>query len=282
MAAISTIDFKGYFDDSQTSGQVWAIGGYVGEHSDWDDFEATWAMALANHQVPYFHMREFQDPNGVYRKWYPAKDHEAELADFFSGLGKVIYRSFLQPFSCLVRLKDLERFNRGHGLNLQPYSLAAYGCMLLVGKEFTNRPVELVFDHVEKVESKLALARDYADSDSYYGPDGVFGSIITTGLPKKLTFKEVPAIQAADFWVWEWRKSHLRLDEWWSREDRPQDWGETQWQHMSEWVEQRYGSWESATRKSAQALLQRSNLRTMIWHYQELCDAHTARGGVWA
>ena len=65
-------------------------------------------------------------------------------------------------------------FNTEHGLALQPYSLAAYGCMLIIGKEHVGHLVELIFDHVEKVELKLAIAREYADADHYYGPDGVF------------------------------------------------------------------------------------------------------------
>lgn len=49
-------------------------------------------------------------------------------------------------------------------------------------------------DHVEKVQSKLAQAQEYADSDRLYGvggehapPDGVFSKIVTAGLPKDIT-----------------------------------------------------------------------------------------------
>jgi hypothetical protein len=98
---------KGYFDDSQTTGQVLALGGYMGNLFSWEDFDHMWRMVLATHDVPYFHMREMQDPNGVYAKWYPAKKHEAKLEAFFSDLAKVIYHGGLYPFCCLVRLKDL-------------------------------------------------------------------------------------------------------------------------------------------------------------------------------
>jgi hypothetical protein len=62
---------KGYFDDTQTSGKVWGIGGYVGGHLHWDHFDAMWPMILSTHEVPYFHMREMADPNGVFSKWHP-------------------------------------------------------------------------------------------------------------------------------------------------------------------------------------------------------------------
>jgi len=283
MAVTTLLPVKGYFDDSQTKGQLWVLAGYVGGPLHWEEFDATWPMALANHDVPYFHMREMQDPNGVYGKWYHAGEHKRELANFFEDLTKVIGRSGLVPFSSLVRLKDLERFNSETDLSLQPYSLAAYGCMLLAGQWYGNVPAELVFDHVEKVESKLARAREYADSDIYYGPDGIFDKVVITGLPKHLTFREIPALQAADFWVWEYRKNHLKLDEWWSLDDRPEDL-DAQWEHMLQWVNEKHGSFEAATRRSLQELIRRSSNQTpgIIWSYRQLCEAHKARGGVWA
>lgn len=59
---------KGWFDDTRTNGRYWSVGGYVGGALHWAEFEETWPMALANHEVPYFHMREMADPNGVYAK----------------------------------------------------------------------------------------------------------------------------------------------------------------------------------------------------------------------
>jgi hypothetical protein len=149
-------------------------------------------------------------------------------------------------------------------------------------KTTTGKPVEVVFDHIEKVKSKLAKAQEYADSDSYYGPDGVFSKIATVGLPEEITFREIPALQAADFWAWEYRKNHLRLSEWWSLDERPKIWGDERWDHMDKWFKEKHGSWEAGTRKSLQALLTRSDFRCMVWSYQELSDAHKARGGVWA
>ncbi len=282
MAVISEVLAKGYFDDSQTTGEFWGIGGYVGSALHWEAFDTYWPMALANHTVPYFHMREMGDPKGAFAKWHPPQEHEAERSAFFSDLTTVINQSGLTGFNCLVRMKDLTRLNKEYGLDLQPYPLAAYGCMLLVGKDYIGKPTQLIFDHVEKVESKLATARAYADSNKYYGPDGVFDNVAVMGLPKNQTSKQVPALQAADFWAWEYRKSHSKLDEWWCLENRPQEWGDEQWEHMEKWFIGKYGSWEDGTRKSLQALLTRSNFRCMIWSYQELSDAHRARGGAWA
>lgn len=194
----------------------------------------------------------------------------------------MIGRSGLTGFNCLVRLQDLARFNAENRLDLQAYALAAYGCMLLVGEDYLGRPTELVFDHVEKVHSKLALAKAYAESDKLYGPEGRFASIVVEGLPTIYTFREVPALQAADFWAWEYRKNHSRLEGWWSLPDRPQEWGDEQWEHMSKWVTDNFGTFEDATRKSLQELLKRTQIRPMIWDYTQLCHANRARDGIWA
>ena len=289
MAVMGDFLAKGYFDDSQTSGKVWVVGGYMGSALQWEHFEEHWPIALAKHDVPYFHKREMANPKGVYAKWHPPQEHREELASFFADLASVISESYLNGFCCAVRMQDLERFNTEKGLKLQAYSLAAYGCMVLIGRNYLGKPAEMIFDHVEKVQSKLAQAQEYADTDRLYGaggehapPDGVFGKLVTTGLPKDITSREIPALQAADFWVWEYRKSHLKLDDWWSLSDRPQEWGDEQWEHMDKWMTENHGGWDIATRKSLQALLTQQNFECMIWGYQELIDAHNSRGGVWS
>jgi hypothetical protein len=268
---------KGYFDDSQTTDRIWSIAGYVGDDPHWAEYEAMWPLVLATHDVPYFHRKEMSKPNGQFKKWYPAQEHETELAAFQGDLAKVIGRSGLKAFGSIVRIKDLNRFNAESGLRLDPYSLAAYGCMLIVGKDYLGHSVELIFDHVEKVDSKLAKARDYADADHYWSQDGVFEKVIIVGLPKKVTFKEVTAIQAADFWAWEWRKHQLKMDEWHEIEGKPSDFDQ-RWAHMQGWFRTK----PVIMRESARALLESSSFNGIIWDYQQMCDAHQARDGVWA
>jgi hypothetical protein len=269
---------KGYFDDSRTEGEIWAIAGFIGDEHQWSSFEDMWPLALATHGVPWFHRREMSKPTGVFAKWYPANEHEPELAAFQSDLAKVIGQSGIRAFGSLTRIKDLKRFNAEHRLRLDPYALAAYGCMLIAGKRHLGQPVELIFDHLEKVHDKLARARTYADSDNYYGPDGVFKKVMTNGLAEEVTFKEVTPIQAADFWVWEWRKHQLKLGGWHDLHGKPKDWN-ARWLQMQQYFVES----ELTLRKSAQALLERAEFTAaIIWDYENLCNAHDARGGVWS
>lgn len=65
-------EIKGWLDDSRRD-QYWVVGGYVGGWHRWEEFETYWPMALANHEVPYFHMREMNDLKGPFGKWHPRR-----------------------------------------------------------------------------------------------------------------------------------------------------------------------------------------------------------------
>jgi hypothetical protein len=273
MAAIT-----GYFDDSRTDGLLLTLAGYVGGERHWEVFQEQWSAVLDRFEVPYFHMKEFGDPDGPYKKWLPAKDHQKEIASFFAALARAIGRSQLKGFGSVVRLKDLERFNREHNLELEAYPLAAYGNMLWLGKQNPQTVISAVFDRIEQISSKLERAEIYAKSDNYY--PGVCDLIQPIPLNKSLTFRNVRPLQAADFSAWEIRKHHVNQNEWWESEDRPTDPNEALI-HLMEWSEKRFGV-QLPARKSLDALLESAALDGVVWDYKVLCEAHKARRGVWA
>ncbi len=222
-----------------------------------------------------------RNPKGVFGKWHPHSEHRSELADFFGGLATVIRQSCLVGICSVVRVDDLERFNAEHGTDLEPYPLAAYGCMLLTARDnLTGMPIELVFDHVEKVDSRLAKARTYAAADKVYEP-GICDATTVTSLPKTITWRDVPALQAADFFAWEYRKNHENVSEWFEFMEKPEDWDD-RWAHFEQWSLQKFGSKIPTTRKSATALIDGNEFYGIIWDYKNLCDAHRTRGGAWS
>ena len=270
--------FKGWLDDSRR-GQIWTVGGYLGADHRWEHFNTFWPMALANHEVPYFHMREMAKPRGVFAKWLPPSDHQDELADFFSGLAKVVSDSCLVGVLSLVRIDDLERFNAEYGAALEPYPLAAYGCMLMAARDNPGMSTELIFDHCEGIGSKLATARTYAVSDTYN--DGDFANIVVSPLVESLTCKDVPALQAADFFVWEYGKNHTNVSPWFEIADKPTDW-DAQWAHFEGWfAQQKLAENVRVLRKSAAALLDGNEFYPLIWDYRKIREAHEHRKGVW-
>jgi hypothetical protein len=270
---------KGYLDDSKSDGQAWAVGGYVGGDHHWKAFDENWPVQLAVHGVPYFHMKEMHIPDGVYAKWNPPKDHQPEWIRFLGDMGGVIEHCRLLGIASIVRLEDLDRFNRQTGLALEPYPLTLYGCMILLAKEYPGEPIQITVDRLEKASAKVAVAQKYADSDSVYAGD--FDRTVVSPLPKELTFREVPAIQAADYIAWEYRKNHRNINDWFLLGDKPRDFDE-RWDAFNDWYMLKYGDQRSTLRKSAEPLLRNNRFTSLVWDYDQICDASRLRGGVWA
>jgi hypothetical protein len=275
---------KGYFDDSRTDPKVatpnWVVGGYLGDDHHWDCFNSMWPMAMANHGVDYYHGKEIQSPKGHYQKWHPLHEHKDEINGFMDDLTKVIGQSGLRGFASIVRLPDLAKFNRESGLRLEPYPLAVLGCMIAISTEYAFEHLEMWFDHVEQVHSKLVTARSYADSDSYYRDEN-FGRMLLNGLTDCYGFKNVIELQAADFIAGDFRKQHLSIDEWWKIEDKPRD-TEAREKHFDEWTLQKYGTPTPRPRKSLEAVVERTPHALFVWDYDHLREAHQLRSGAWA
>jgi hypothetical protein len=270
---------RGWLDDSRR-GKMWSVGGYIGSEYQWEFFEEEWPKALKLADVPYFHMKETGKPNGIFAKWHPPQEHKDEWASFYANLAQIISDSHIFGILSVVRGGDLDRFNAEKNLDLEPYPLAAYGCMLLAARQHIPRmPIQLVFDRVEKVRSKLATARIYADSDAYWPGECDF--ITVSSLVKGVTLENLPPMQAADFAAWEFRKHQERIDEWYeSGGDEVPDANEA-WEKLEQWILEKYGSHEAITRKSAYALIESQRFANLVWDYRVLNEVHELRGGVW-
>jgi hypothetical protein len=271
---------KGYADDSRPNDRIWAVGGYAGHELQWERFEEDWPRMLNRHGVPYFHMREMADPKGVYAKWHPFEKHQDEVVAFFTDLTQIIIDCWLRPYFSITRVNDLKRFNAEYGLDLDPYSLAAYGCMLGIAKDHLNGvTAQITFDHVEKVASKLARASEYAEADMHYSR--VHEMVLPVPLPSNLTFKDVIPLQAADFLIWEIQKNHLRLEEWFLIPDKPTDPDERD-AHMDQWALEKFGNVRPPARKSLEAVVDGgAPPGGIIWDYDNILSAHRLRGGRW-
>jgi len=274
---------KGYLDDSRKGDRVWAVGGFIANDFQWQEFEDKWPEIMAKHGVPYFHMREMADPNGVYKKWHPFKEHYDEVAAFFSDMIQLVAHCWLRPIFSVTRIADLERFNSGSGLNLEAYPLAAYGCMLGAAKQY-DAPgqvpiVELIYDHVEKVSSKLLTAARYAEADNYH--PHISKMVMPIPLNENITFRELLPLQAADLLIWEVQKNHLNVEEWFLLPDKPHE-AEQRTLHMDQWSLEKYGTIRPPARKSLQSLADNcAPAIGIFWDHDNLGDAHQLRGGQW-
>jgi hypothetical protein len=266
----------GNFDDSLSEGEVWTVSGYVGYANQWTFFEELWKAALAQHGVPYFHMKEMNDPNGPFAKWLPHKEHQEEVIAFFKDLVEVIRKTGLRMISSGVWLPALSRFNEEKKLALEAYPLAAYACMGQVVQQYGELDSALTFDRVDKVDDKLQKARDYATSD----PRGGFFNHLTIAALKDVTARDVPAQQAADLLAWEVRKALLAMKEWQSEPDKPQSDRKEQWKHYVEWSKKTTGH-EPVLRKSLQNLIVGKPSHNVVWDWNQLDHVNNARKTIW-
>jgi len=122
---------KGYFDESgkeddpQFADNAICVGGWITTFNSWHRIETAWRTVLDRPEfgVPYLHMREFahSKPGSPFETW---KDDEAKRAAFLSALTQVIRQSDLVGVGAIVRVPDLQWFNRDYGLDLKAYTLA--------------------------------------------------------------------------------------------------------------------------------------------------------------
>ena len=275
-----------YMDDSKGEGAdaYLTLAGYLAPPATWDAFPPRWQAALDQADVPYLHIKEFGSPNGVYAKWY-ADNGEADKIAFFRSLIAVIEESKLSPIGETMRLGDIARFNRDFGLNLDPYSLALYLGLIELSLMYPMAEVEIVLDRIPDAHSKIALARQYIRSDQYYKSAGkIIDRWKIAPLDKKLSFRNVLPLQAADFLAWEARKSATRRDEWFVTEKprlRPEEWLGS----LLFWEVRKMGSIvfprDMNERRSFIELKKNLPIEGQVWDYQALCGVHKARGGHW-
>ncbi|MBC9876376.1 DUF3800 domain-containing protein [Bradyrhizobium sp. INPA01-394B] len=268
------------FDDSRSGDDVWVVAGYAGYANQWDYFEELWDVALKKHDVPYFHMREMADETGPFAKWLPAKDHQKEVIAFYTDLAQATRKSHLRMVASGVWMPDLEKFNAMHGLSLEAYPLAAYACLVQISQEYHDAPATAVFDRVEKVDDKLSKARVYAKSDPRFYPAGPCDSVASRPIPKGITFRNVPALQAADFICWEVRKALFGMKDWQLLPDKPQGDRALQWQHYLEHKRNVTGKSE-VIRRSLGALIRDMPVHSVVWDWDQLDSMHASRRGVW-
>jgi hypothetical protein len=266
---------SGNFDDSQSSGDVWTVAGYVGYSNQWDYFDHLWSAALVRHGVPYFHMKEMMQANGVFAKWLPPENHVEEVASFFKDLVAAITKSGLYMVASTVWLMDLERFNRETNAGLEPYPLAAHTCLALIAEKYGELPVMAIFDRIEKVNSKLAVARSYLDGT--FPVPGLCDHIAATGSPAPA--HDVPALQAADLIAWEVRKAHFGMKEWQSGNAGNHADRQEQWRDYVRHTREMTGE-DPRIRKSLDALISEP-IKSITWDYLQLQDMHKVRRGIW-
>lgn len=194
------VALKAYLDDSRNGPWV-TIGGCLGFLDSWERFERLWKLHLDAFEVPWLHMKKFNNPDPLAKPFGHLQGANKARGIEFIVASKDIIADHPHSFpACSVRLEDLDAFNKKYGLKLDPYSLAIYGCLIRMRRLHTD-PIQVVLDRFDKAPSRMAAALEYAATDR--GENLRAREFITTHLNDDETFRNVYPMQAADFVAYE-------------------------------------------------------------------------------
>jgi hypothetical protein len=261
------VDDSGNADDPQHS--ACSIAGFVGTADQWTEFERRWSILLDGFGLPYLHMREFAHHLPPF-----ARLTCDERKDVLHSLIQTIKDCELSGYGAVIRLPDLNRFNRERSRNLEALPLALYACMNDIYVADPCREVDMALDRFDKPDSVIAKAKEYAAT---HWSDDVSQNITGRPLKNPDSFRNVRPLQAADFIAYEIKKNIESRREWLdeSMDDDPETWQESERQ----WLTSR-GFTYPRLRKSLAGLLD-VPVSAPVWDYRVMCQLDDRRGGKW-
>ncbi len=197
---------KAYFDDSgdaDAPGETHlTVGGYVSDETGWAYFEPAWQSIMNDAGVPYLHMKEFGDPKSKIYGHLKASPKAEER--FMASVINLIKGSAKGSLATTVILDEFRDFNANHGLSLDPYAFAIYGCLFQLRSFYPDDPIAIIIDNFDNSKSRIEKALNYARSDSLSGLKPDLFNI--SSLQRTESWRNILPLQAADLIAWEVRK----------------------------------------------------------------------------
>lgn len=190
-----------YFDESYAAKGYMVICGWIASVEEWERFEIDWKLFLASYKVPYFHMKEFAQSVGPYKKW---KDAPYFRARFIHEAHGIIQQHVRHGFACSVDDENWQGTNHIYNLSENfpsPYAVAGRASIDWAEKvaEKSQQQVECIFDDGGPDKSGLLLAADVAPK----AVSPIFKPSRDVPDRKLGTRRGMVQIQAADFLAYE-------------------------------------------------------------------------------
>lgn len=185
------------------------VCGWVSTVALWEQFEIDWKLFLTSYKVPYFHMKEFSQSTGPFKKW---KDLSG-IRDRFMAEGIDIIKSRTQYWLvCFVHHKIFDLINAKYRLVESipsPYALAGRTCVAQVDawSRKESKTVEYIFEDGGPDKAGLLKAMNVPVKF----PDPIFkpSRDITD---RKIGLRNgIVQLQAADLLAYELRKHRLEF-----------------------------------------------------------------------
>lgn len=126
------------------------VAGFVASVSDWLDFDAAWYARLGEDGLPYFHMQEFAQSDGIFSEGW--KGDESRRRSLLGDLYKIIHSHVYRKFGSAVLNPELNRTLSAKAqqeFNLSAYGLAGRGVVENVMQWIASegiQPAEFVFE----------------------------------------------------------------------------------------------------------------------------------------
>jgi hypothetical protein len=235
---------RAYFDNSgnqEDPQHKWlTLGGYLANETQWERFEAQWKQNLVDFELPYLHMKLFAHHLPPFERF---KTDEQGRRKFLGNCIEAIGGMHPKSICHAIRLEDVSRFNSDFGRSLDAFSVCLYVSYIDIREAYgaSNR-IELVIDKIEKPNLRIHKANEYARTDSFYTEryGDVSSTIDARPLKDPDSFINVLPMQAADFLVWELRKSNVNIDDWYAQ--RKQGLPSSEWLNdLARWNLEKYG-----------------------------------------
>ena len=181
------------------------LAGWIASNEDWERFESDWRLFLASYKVPYFHMKEFSQSTGPFKKWRGAElvrrrcIHEACEIIASRTIAWMVAFADHRLLSFIT-----SRFNVPNCL-MNPYAMAGRACVAQVEvlrSSFPKNDIRYVFEHGGPGSGDLTTALSLPKSLPI--PSFAPSRAISDG--KGGTLPPMVQLQAADLLAYELRK----------------------------------------------------------------------------
>jgi hypothetical protein len=192
-----------------------AVCGWVSTAASWEQFEIDWRLFLASkpYDVPYFHMKEFAQSTGPFKKW---KDNDTKRRLFLSEAAEIVKVCARAGAGilCNVHYRIFDRADKRYMIREalpSPYAAAGRACVAQVDKwvkqNKPDNPVEFIFE--DGGPDKQGLAKALNTSIKYADP--IFRPSRNIKDKKGNERNGIVQLQAADFLAYEIRKHRREI-----------------------------------------------------------------------
>jgi hypothetical protein len=209
---IALSGYSAYFDASMNKPlDEMVVAGYLSTVEEWAQFEISWKLVLAKHDVPFFKMSEFIGRRKEYS--HPKWTSESYRAQFISDLALIIRSWTVASIAGRMKKELFERYNSMYELDARfnLFALCARDCAAQARKYVrsipSDLPIAFIFDRGD--DGSGLLTEEMKSS-------GLPTPVFKRSRPDPELDKDDPyhvQLQACDLAAWELRRGESDLEE---------------------------------------------------------------------